>query len=276
MKKLLSIYITIIIFICGCCTPNTTIEDEEKILNTASVVVYEDNSQFTIEEMYRDWNQIWEKEKELCNMEAETEKYIIIPSTLKDYEGSRRDALTNWMRSVEILYPQIYLVSNDYDQSVELERKINQVLFQNGFNIIGEAGLLEREKEYITIHYDITQLSERMISLCYYGFRHIPTRSYSYICGITIDLESGEAMALSNFLSVDKYLLYVQIANNEFEIINNVPPFELQTEGYIDTFIKQESHINDFYIKDDRVCLVIPTSSNYGFYTVLNTQIQIY
>ena len=52
--------------------------------------------------------------------------------------------------------------------------------------------------------------------------------------------------------------------------------FELQTEGYIDTFIKQESHINDFYIKDDIVCLVIPTSSNYGFYTVLNTQIQIY
>ena len=263
-----------LIFLCGC-THNPAIETEEKMVENASAVAHEDLGLFTVEEMYRDWNQIWEKEKEICNMEAEAEKYIIMPSTLKDYEGSRREDLTNWMRSVEILYPQIYLVSNDYDQSAEWEKKINQKLFQEGFHILGESGLLEREKEYVTIHYDITQLSERMISLCYYGFRHIPTRSYSYISGITIDLDSGEVMALSDFLSIDKELLYVQIANNEFEIINDAPPFELQTEGYIAAFINQENHVNDFYIKDNRVCLVIPTSGNYGFYTVLNTQIPI-
>lgn len=196
----------------------------------------------------------------LLGHEVETDNYAIYPSTMtetfpQDFMPEEvRDNFLVWDKSYQACFPQIYYRNGHVNVGSETERKINEELYKmGGYN---EYTRLERKLRNIRrdeADYTITRADGDVASMFISSFGVGVFSVGGRIQGITIDVNTGELIDLSNFYSFEKSPAEM-IENGEIEFADfhyeyypdiDSEPKEIQSLLY--EWNDMKSSVEDFY-----------------------------
>lgn len=160
-----------------------------------------------------------ENTSEVGRHETENTNYALYPSTIVESDPKNKPSqFIPWETTIELTFPQIYY-SNEYGdyQNSNIETAINQELF----NAIGYADCLSdrdtRLLREIMMDYEISKADDELISIKYYGTVLDVWHEHDFCQGITIDIQTGEKVALSELITLEDNLVE-RVENGEIEI----------------------------------------------------------
>lgn len=257
MRKLLAFIIIIIniVLISSCGLNNTRKNAEATKMNNEKQT--EESIEVRTEEVVKDK----EIDKDFSSdLYSQNKVYSIAPSELLDRDLERPDDNTEWTKSLTIMYPQLYNMEDG-----EKQKKINDLIFKK---VITHHNILEN-RDYIEYHidYKIMHSDDEFFSILFTGEVSDYRSSNRFAFGITINIEDGVEMSLESFFKVDKFFVknylfskFDVVENNFKDVSENIP----YVERYIDDY-SDNPHINDFYIKEDTLGMIIPTYNSMGY-----------
>lgn len=190
----------------------------------------------------------------------QSEQYSVAPSELSKKDMNRPEDNSEWLKSLVIRYPQIYNLEDYQRQS-----RINDFLYNK---VISYHNILSKG-EYInyTLNYKIMSANNDILSILYYGEIEDYRTENSFAFATTLKLESEKELLLKDYIIindsfVEDYLFSrFDIVENKFEDVQENLPF---IEQFVLTYNKNV-HVNDFYIKDDTVGIIVPTHDSMGY-----------
>ena len=198
---------------------------------------------------------------EVGGHETENTNYALYPSTIVESDPKGKPShFIPWETTSELIFPQIYY-SREYGdyQNSKIETAINQELF----NAIGYTDCLSdrdtRLLREIMMDYEITRADDELISIKYYGTVLDVWHGHDICYGITIDIQTGEKVALSEIMTLEDNLVE-RVENGEIEMSS---PYDWEVSvGYIEEFYEDyQKGLRDvdtcYYLEEDAVNLVI-------------------
>lgn len=212
---------------------------------------------------------------EVGGHETENTNYALYPSTIVERDPKGKPShFIPWETTSELIFPQIYY-SREYGdyQNSKIETAINQELF----NAIGYADYLSdrdtRLLREIMMDYEITKADDELISIKYYGTVLDVWHENDICYGITIDIQTGEKVALSEIMTLEDNLVE-QVENGEIEMSS---PYG--SVGYIEEFCEDyQKGLRDdytcYYLEEDAVNLVIDTMGGNNHYFILRIPLE--
>lgn len=219
-KKLISIIISFSIVLFCCMqvqATNANVKLEETYATT--------NAKAALTVVY-DSNIVLPDSVTLLGHEVETETYAIYSSTMTEtfpqdlMPEEVRDNFLVWDKSYQACFPQLYYRNGHVNVGSEIERKINEELYKvGGYN---EYTRLERKLRNIRqdeADYTITRADGDVASMCISSFGVSVFSVGGRIQGITIDVNTGELIDLSDFYSFEKSPVEM-IENGEIEFVD--------------------------------------------------------
>lgn len=177
-------------------------------------------------------------------------------------------------RSILIQYPQLSGL-NDHD----LEAKINSLFRQAGLGHYDpeDEEMRSEYSEDVKVTYTVTYADSELISVCYQGHGG----KAKIFHGITVNLRTGEAVALKDLLCIDDTIIS-KVKNREYSVyhqfrtsvndysdglLDDVPRF------FVEQFVEHDHPLDvreiDFYVKDRKVGFSVHTSQAAGGYVVI-------
>lgn len=215
---------------------------------------------------------------EVGGHETENKNYALYPSTIVESDPKGKPShFIPWETTSELTFPQIYY-SNEYGdyQNSKIETAINQELF----NAIGYADYLSdrdtRLLREIVMDYEITKADDELISIKYYGTVLDVWHENDICYGITIDIQTGEKVALSEIMTLEDNLVE-RVENGEIEMSS---PYDWEVSvGYIEEFYEDyQKGLRDdytcYYLEEDAVNLVIDTMRGNNHYFILRIPLE--
>ena len=215
------------------------------------------------------------EQEETGGHERENTNYALYPSTIVESDPKGKPShFIPWETTIELTFPQIYY-SNEYGdyQNSKIETAINQELF----NAIGYADyLFDRDTRLlreIMMDYEITKADDELISIKYYGTVLDVWHGHDICYGITIDIQTGEKVALSEIMTLEDNLVE-QVENGEIEMSS---PYG--SVGLIEEFCEDyQKGLRDdytcYYLEEDAVNLVINIMGGNNHYFILRIPLE--
>lgn len=204
----------------------------------------------------------------------ETKKYAIYTSNITESNPTKMNKYVHSERNINIQYPQIYY-SNEYrEYDLNLETRINKILFdisiENDDSFLVDRNTREL-KEYYS-DYTITKYDEDTFSIKYYGHVYSISHAREFCYGITINTSTGEMKQISDFISVDAEL--IKKLENGSIIYDSPPKYEKDfvleaVTKFIDEYDTLANKNNMFFIDETSVNLIIPVSYGNSNYIIL-------
>ena len=198
---------------------------------------------------------------EVGGHETENINYALYPSTIVESDPKGKPShFIPWETTIELTFPQIYY-SNEYGdyQNSKIETAINQELFiaMGNTNYIFDRNT--RMLREILRDYEITKADDELISIKYYGTSLSVDHEHKICGGITIDIQTGEKVALSEIMTLENNLIE-RVENGEIEM-SSLYDWEVSV-GYIEEFYKDyQKGLRDdytcYYLEEDAVNIVI-------------------
>lgn len=224
---------------------------------------------------------VGEDTSEIGGHETENTNYALYPSTI--VESNPKDKPSRfaiWEKTMDITFPQIYY-SNEYGDyhGSEIETAINHELFMCSMGnsdsfLVGRDGRLLRE---YTSDYEITKADDELISIKYYRKCLNVYRDNDLCEGITLDIITGEKVALSEFTTLENNLVEqvengkIQYISSWFEwedVIDSVERFsELYQKGIEDVY-------SCYYLEKDAINLIIDLMDGNSSYFILRIPLE--
>ncbi len=190
----------------------------------------------------------------------QSEKYSIAPSELSKYDMSRPEDNSEWLKSLVIQYPQIYNLKDNQKQLRLNDFLCNKVISYHDI-------LFDRDYIEYTLNYKIMSANNYIISILFYG-EIVNTKTINnFAFATTLNIESEEEEELNDYIiikdsSVEDYLFSsFDVVENTYENIEEHLPF---IEKFVLTYDKNV-HVNNFYVKDATLGIIIPTHDNRGY-----------
>ncbi|MDE6747579.1 MAG: YARHG domain-containing protein [Lachnospiraceae bacterium] len=215
---------------------------------------------------------------EVGGHETENTNYALYPSTIVESDPKGKPShFIPWETTSELIFPQIYY-SREYGdyQNSKIETAINQELF----NAIGYADYLSdrdtRLLREIMMDYEITKADDELISIKYYGTVLDVWHENDICYGITIDIQTGEKVALSEIMTLEDNLVE-RVENGEIKMSS---PYDWEVSvGYIEEFYEDyQKGLRDdytcYYLEEDAVNLVIDTMRGNNNYFILRIPLE--
>ena len=196
----------------------------------------------------------------LLGHEAETENYAIYPSTMTEtfpqdlMSEEVRDNFLVWDKSYQACFPQIYYRNGHENVGSETERKINEELYKTGgYNEHTQSERKLRNMREDKADYTITKADENVVSMCISKFGVDVFSVGGWLQGITIDVNTGEPLDLSDFYSFEKSPVEmiekgkIEFADFYYEYCpdQDSEPEEIQSLTY--EWNDMKSSVEDFY-----------------------------
>ncbi len=186
--------------------------------------------------------------------------YGVAPSILKNDDMPRPEENKEWIKSLEITYPQLYNM-----EDIDKEEHINDILFKEALNIRD----IFNNRNYIeyNINYIIMEATDKVLSILFTGFIESPQKANNIAYSVTIDLSDERLMDLSEYFIINESFVEkhlhkdFKVVENNFENLNENNPF---VEEYVKNY-DQETHKHDFYIKDETLGLIISAPQAMGY-----------
>lgn len=212
---------------------------------------------------------------------TENANYALYPSNIKE---SNIENVNQYMwseRNVNVYFPQIYY-SNEYLQyNFEIETSINRELFlesignEDSFLLTRDIrGLVEYNMDYV-----ITKADEEIFSIKYLGDICSVDHQHWICSGMTIDVQTGEKINLSEFIILDEDLaqqvekgeiLYEDEAGYEVEFVISC------IESFIDNFNNGiEDAYSCYYLEEDTINLIVPMYQGNANYIILKIPFEL-
>ncbi|MBD5454566.1 MAG: hypothetical protein HDR30_09685 [Lachnospiraceae bacterium] len=219
-----------------------------------------------------------ENTSEVGRHETENTNYALYPSTIVESDPKNKPSqFIPWETTIELTFPQIYY-SNEYGdyQNSNIETAINQELF----NAIGYADCLSdrdtRLLREIMMDYEISKADDELISIKYYGTVLDVWHEHDICYGITIDIQTGEKVALSELITLEDNLVE-RVENGEIEI-SSLYDWEFPV-GYIEELYEdyQKGLLDEYtcyYLEEDAVNLVINIMGGNNTYFILRIPLE--
>ena len=219
-----------------------------------------------------------ENTSEVGRHETENTNYALYPSTIVESDPKNKPSqFIPWETTIELTFPQIYY-SNEYGdyQNSNIETAINQELF----NAIGYADCLSdrdtRLLREIMMDYEISKADDELISIKYYGTVLDVWHEHDFCQGITIDIQTGEKVALSELITLEDNLVE-RVENGEIEI-SSLYDWEFPV-GYIEELYEDyQKGLRDeytcYYLEEDAVNLVINIMGGNNTYFILRIPLE--
>ena len=201
-------------------------------------------------------------------VQCKSYSYSIAPSELVNKDLDRPEDNSEWTKSLEIKYPQIYNL-----EDTEKQEKINDLLFKK---ITTQYNILEN-RDYIEYFsdYKITYADDERFSVLITGTVSDYRSSNRFAFAMTIDIANGEEISLEKVFEVNESFVEnclfseFNVVDNNFEDISDNVPY---VEQYVETYANN-THTNDFYVKEDGLGIIIPTHDSMGYILIEgNTQ----
>lgn len=224
-----------------------------------------------------------EKEKRLVHEdtsqigghETENTYYAIYPTTIIETDpADKPDRFFIWEKEISITFPQIYY-SNEYEgYDRMLEISVNHELFLQSLGN-DDSFLFRRDmrelRKFVT-DYEITKADDELISIKYEETSWDIFHANSIYMGITIDVVTGEKVALPELITLEDDLAE-QVENGEIELISLWHEWEdvkSSVEAFND-FYKQGAadYYSCYYLEEDAVDLLIPLMQGNAAYVIL-------
>lgn len=220
-------------------------------------------------------NKIMINSVETDGKKVELQDYAIYPSTISERnEGETNQYLWNEI-NIDITCPQIYF-SNAYVQyDSEIETTINKALFEQSLMdddsfLVGRdmRGLVEYHMDYV-----ISKANDYLFSIQYEGQLYSVNHGHNLCSGITIDIQTGERIDLSEIIVLDDTLVE-KIKNGQIEYIDSAGYEEEYIIELLEEFLTnyQEGLLDTYscyFLEDDLVNLIIPMSRGNSNYIVV-------
>lgn len=181
--------------------------------------------------------------------------YQIYPTELKKIDLERPIENSNWQKSLYILYPQIYNLKDK-----ESQIKINKLIYDK---VLATHNILN-EEDYTnySLTYEIMECDSNTISILFWGEIDDFNTSNNFSYSITVDMSNGEIMELKDFYNTDTTSI------KSFTLVSDNLEKESDKNLYIKNFIKNyklNRHFHDFYIKGNKIGVIIPTFNSMGY-----------
>jgi len=188
------------------------------------------------------------------------ELYSIAPSEISNADMERPDDNSEWLKSLKIKYPQLYNM-----EDTENQKRINELLYKK---VVSHHNILENRK-YIDyfISYQIMYSNDELFSVLFKGEVSEHQTANSFAFAITINIEDAEEICLEDLFMVNESFIenYLfskfEVVENNFEDVEENIPY---VEQFVESF-SSHSHMNDFYIKEEVLGIIIPTYNSMGY-----------
>lgn len=206
-------------------------------------------------------NEINDKEGEYSReLYYQSEQYCIAPSEFSKKDMNRPEENTEWLKSLVIRYPQIYNWENNQKQS-----RINKFLYNK---VMSYHSILS-ESDYInySLDYKIMSANDDILSILFYGEVADYKTSNRFAFATTLNLKSEKEALLEDYIIIkdsfveDFLFSRFYIVENNFDDVRDNLPF---IEQFVLTY-NENAHVNDFYIKDNTIGIIVPTHNSMGY-----------
>lgn len=189
--------------------------------------------------------------------------YSIAPSVLTNMDDIKRPNNTEWVKSLEIKYPQVYNLEDTLKRNC-----INKLLFEN---VISYHNILSNN-DYInyTLNYKIMTCTDEMFSILFYGSvsdYHTETR---FAHAITFDVKNEQKIGLDKFITINDSFVEDNLFTNFTVVENSFDNLE-ENKSFVEKYVlsyNKEAHLNDFYVRNDEIGIIIPTHNSMGYVTI--------
>ncbi len=219
-----------------------------------------------------------ENTSEVGGHETENTNYALYPSTIVETDPKNKPSqFIPWETTIELTFPQIYY-SNEYGdyQNSNIETAINQELFL----AMGNTDyLINRDTRMIRedmADYEITKADDELISIKYYGTFLSVWHEHAFCQGITIDIQTGEKVALSELITLEDNLAE-RVENGEIEM-SSPYDWEYSAECIKEFYEEYKEGLQDeytcYYLEEDAVNLVISILRGNANYFILRIPLE--
>lgn len=193
----------------------------------------------------------------------ETTCYAIYPSILQEQTTDETNQYVYYKKEFSLYFPQIYY-SNEYTEYDEsTEQTINQMLFdlslRNNVSIMTDRD--HRDLQEYSVDYRITDINENRFSVQYHGFCETIWKAQEFCYGITIDILTGEALEVTDFITLDEQLLE-RIKDGEIKYTSG-PGYDenivlIETQWFLDSYNEGLLNLqNCFFLEGQTLYLIL-------------------
>ncbi len=186
--------------------------------------------------------------------------YSIAPSALTNTDMDRPDNNNEWLKSLDINYPQIYGL-----EDVNMQNRINELLYDEV--ILYHNVLSDRSYINYSLNYEIMSSTDEEFSILFYGSVSDYRTENRFAYAITFDINEEKKMKLDDYYVVndsfvtDDLFTKVEVIDNNFATLEENTPF---VEQYVMDY-DLAMHEDDFYITGDKIGIIIPTYNSMGY-----------
>lgn len=216
---------------------------------------------------------------EVGSQSTENVNYALYPSNIKETNVENVNKYVWNERNVNIYFPQIYY-SNEYSEyNFKIETSINQELFLES---IGkeDSFLLNRDNRGLVeynVDYVITKADEEIFSVKYWGDICAIDHQHRICSGITIDVQTGEKVKLSDYIRLNENLVQ-QVQKGEI-LYEDEAGYEIDfviscVESFINNYRTEEAY-SCYYLEENTINLIIPMYQGNANYIILKIPFEV-